>query len=121
MGSDIRELWIMQEHGPVMFQHTKDENVDSQIFGGFISAITSLAKNFTTSGLQSFELGDHRFFLFKQDGLLFIANTEKRVKIQKIEKEIKTNATKFMKKYSPTILHNWDGNTEIFEEFHQEI
>lgn len=121
MGSNIQDLWIMQDGGAVLFKHTQSDRVDSQLFGGFMSAINSIAATFSKEGLNNFELGDLRFYLMRQDGLLFVANTNKNVKPQKVEKDIKENITKFVKKYPREVLHNWNGDLTFFNDFKNEI
>lgn len=117
MGSDIQDLWIIQEHGTVLFKHTQNEKIDEQIFGGFMSALNSFAANFTSTGLHSFELGETRFFLYRKDGLIFIANANKKVKPEKVEQNIKDNANKFIAKYPMEFIQKWDGDVNRFKDF----
>jgi hypothetical protein len=121
MGNNIQDLWIMQEGGAVLFKHTQSEKIDPQLFGGFMSALNSMAATFSQDGLNNFELGELRFFVLKHKGLIFVANTKKKVKPKLVEKDIQNNITKFIKKYPEEVIQNWNGDLAFFNSFKAEI
>jgi hypothetical protein len=121
VGSNIQEFWVMLEGGSVLYRHTHSDIVDPQLFGGFMSAINSIAATFTKDGLNNFELGNLQFFVLKRDGLIFVANTKKNVKPQKVEKEIQNNINKFVSKYPPELLQTWNGDLTFFDGFKPDL
>ncbi len=75
MGRIIQDIWIMDYDGSVMFQRLFDHNLNSDLLGGFISALNTFAMQFDENGLSDFELGTKRFVIARNDDLLFITNS----------------------------------------------
>jgi hypothetical protein len=121
MGKDIQDLWILMEQGTVVFKHVFDEKLDSQLFGGFMSALNMFASQINKDGLNNFELGDKRFYLIKRGGMMFIANSRTNVKTKNALKELEDIVNNFFKKYPEELIRAWNGDLTFFEDFKVDI
>jgi hypothetical protein len=121
MGKDLQDLWILMQEGTVVFKQVFDEKVDSQLFGGFMSALNSFASQISQDGLNNFELGDKRFYLVKKNGMMFIANSRINVKVKNAIKELESIIDRFFKMFPPEILSAWNGDLSFFDSFKVDI
>jgi len=113
----IEDLWIMNnESGIMVFTRVFDEKLDSQLFGGFMSAINSFSEELNKEGLSSFELSKKRFIILKEGEFLFIASSNPKVKEKKVLSELKKIANKFFDTYKP-VLKDWDNDVSVFTDF----
>lgn len=120
MGKVLRDIWILTINGIVVFNRVFDETIDSQLFGGLMSAINSFAGEISHSALTNFELSDKRFTITKRENMLFIVNSDKGAKQKKVDKELNLIADKFIELY----LHrfkDFDGDISEFKAFEKEI
>ena len=121
MGKIIQDLWILKDEGVVIFKRVFEERVDSQLFGGFFSALNDFADNLDKGGINNFELSDKKFFILKQSNLIFIVNADKKVKGKDAQGELDKIVKKFFDSYPPEMLKSWDGNTTFFDNFSKKI
>src|SRR5271157_5225483 len=90
----IHDLWIMRENGIVLYQKCSGDVINGDLFGGFMSAINSVAALMSNSDIQS---------------------------MIKVDKKLVELSRLFFKQYTPDMLENWQGNTEIFTTLNKEI
>jgi hypothetical protein len=117
----VQDLWIVEDSGIVLFHRVFDEIVDANLFGGMMSALNSFAEELTTSGLSSFEVSNKLFSLLKVGNYIFIANTSKKRKLKKLNQELELIKNKFFENYEEELLLNWNGDTNLFEDFSLQI
>jgi len=117
----LQDIWILSEAGIVLFHRIYDENFDDQLFGSLLSALNSFAEEVVKDGLSNFELQNKRFTILKKNGLIFIANSSKKVKEKKVIEELEEVIERFFNLYSPQMLENWDNDVSIFRKFEFEI
>ncbi len=117
----IQDLWILEDSGIVLFHRVFDEIIDANLFGGMMSALNSFAEEITKSGLSNFEVSNKRFSLLKDGNYLFIANASKKRKLKKLNQELESIKNKFFETYQEEILNNWNGDTNLFDSFKQQI
>ncbi len=118
----LHDLWIITEDGIVLFNRVFNPQIETQLFGALLSAINTFAEEVSEGGLSHFELSNKQFVLLKKYEILFIANSPKKVKRDKIIHELEVISTKFIDKYPEIrIKKNWDGNIAQFSEFKDEI
>jgi hypothetical protein len=117
----IRDIWILFQGGTVIFQRTYGNQIDAQLFGGFMSALNTFAQQIYDKGLSGFELGNLVFFCKKEKDLLFIINTDKKANKKQVYSELEILINKFVKSYPPEIFNNWKGDVSIFENFKNKI
>jgi hypothetical protein len=111
----------MLTHGVVIFKRVYDERVDSQLFGGFMSALNSFASQIDEGGISNFELGTKKFILRRKNDLVFIANCDTKEKNKNAEKELENVVERFFKRYPEDMVKNWSGNAAFFDEFTSDI
>ena len=117
----LQDIWIISEGGIVLYHRVFDEKVDDQLFGGLMSALNSFAEELVHEGLSNFELEQKRFTFTKRNGLLFIANSSKKVKDKKVMEELSNIIKRFFELYPKEIFDNWEGDISIFLDFEKEI
>ncbi|HME55589.1 MAG TPA: hypothetical protein VKM55_25510 [Candidatus Lokiarchaeia archaeon] len=117
----IHDLWIMRENGIVLYQKCSGDVINGDLFGGFMSAINSVAALMSNSDIQSMIMGNKKLSMIKRHGILFIAFHDKRDRESKVDKKLVELSRLFFKQYTPDMLENWQGNTEIFTTLNKEI
>jgi hypothetical protein len=121
MGKIIQDIWVLKDEGVVIFKRVFEERVDAQLFGGFFSALNAFAANLDKGGINNFELSDKKFFIVKQNNLIFIVNSDKKVKAKDAQTELDKIIKRFFDCYPPEMLKSWDGNTSFFDNFTKKI
>ncbi|GAB4317566.1 MAG: hypothetical protein Kow0069_20390 [Promethearchaeota archaeon] len=126
----IRKLWIFTRTGLLLFEHSfdgkKDAALDSQLFGGFISAVESLSEQISggDARLESFSLAKFKFHIYVPSGsddyVLFVVQSEVKAdrQVRKLLAEIEG---RFRNLFPPELVRTWDGDTTIFEAFAGEV
>jgi hypothetical protein len=117
----LQDIWILLKNGVVIYQRTFNNDLDPQLFGGFMSALNSFATQLNRDGLSSFEMGNKKFYFLKRELLTFISNAAKEVKPKKVMDELINIADKFEQHYPREIIEHWDGNLNFFESFEKVI
>lgn len=117
----IRDIWIVNEAGVVLFDRVNDEKVDSQLFGSLLSAINAFAEELDQGGLNSFSLRHKKFVIFKEDNCLFIASSAAKYSKRQVSRELKAVAEKFFQIFPLKMIENWDGDVRVFKKFEEQI
>jgi hypothetical protein len=117
----IQDLWISLKSGIVLFSYVKNEKINPDLFGAMIAALDSYAKNLSEGGLCNFDLGEMKITLLEKNNLIFIANSSKKIKIQKIEEEINKIAKRFFELYPKTYFNKVYAQTHLFNDFKNEL
>ena len=121
MAKLIQDIWILQSDGIVLFSRVYHQHIEDQLFGALLSALDAFAQELSEGGLSNFEMGDLRFTIIKKYHLIFIANSSKKVKENKIITELKNISNKFFSIYPEEFLKNWDKDVSVFVNFKDEI
>src|SRR4030043_2390299 len=100
----IQDLWICQDSGLVVFHRVFHEYVDVNLFGGFMSALNAYSSALIEGGLSSFEIEEKRFTLFKTKGYIFISSSPRKIKEDKIIRELKFISDRFFNTYPAEFL-----------------
>ena len=116
----IKDLYIIY-HGVVIFSRTSGNAMNEQIFGAYITAIDQFSSELTEKGVQEFELQNLKYVLTRHGKLLFVASAPTKIKAKKILKELKIIESQFLEDYPIDFLGAWDGNVDIFKEFHKQL
>ncbi len=116
----IRDLWIIDESGTVLWNRVFEKKVEEQMFGALMRAIDSFAREISDNGLSSFEFGNTRFTFAKKNNFIFIGNAAKSVKDKKVQKELAQISDKFFREYSGELNH-YDNDISVFEGFEMRI
>jgi hypothetical protein len=105
----------MKSTGIVLFHRTFDKGVKPELFGMLMSALNSFANELSKTGLTNFELDKKRFTIKKVEDYLFIANSSRKHKMKKVNREMESLATKFFEIYDSELLKNFDGDMSCLE------
>ena len=116
----LKDLWILTEHGVVLFSRVFDQTINPQLFGGLMSALNSFAEKLTDGGISNFEMSDLRFVIVKRRNFLFIGSSLNKTKEKKVIDELKRISDVFFEVYND-ILINWDNDVNYFSDFGDHI
>ena len=113
----IDEFYVIAESGLCYYSKSREKEVDSALFTGFLTALNSLSQEITSEGMSSLVLQNRKYTISKIEGLLFIARTDVKMKDGVVRKELEEMQQIFLSKFSPSKLReSWDGNVTIFED-----
>jgi hypothetical protein len=121
MSKLLQDIWILDDSGIVLFHRVFDEKLDTDLFGGLLSALNSFAEQLTAGGLSNFELAEKSFIILKKKRFLFIANSSPKHSQKKVKQELKVLMQRFFQFYPEDVLNNWNGDTSIFYKFDKKI
>ena len=116
----LKDLWILTEHGVVLFSRVFDQTINPQLFGGLMSALNTFAEKLTDGGISNFEMSDLRFVIVKRRSFLFIGSSLNKTKEKKVIDELKRISDVFFEVYKE-ILVNWDNDVNYFSDFGEHI
>ncbi len=116
----LKDLWILTEHGVVLFSRVFDQTINPQLFGGLMSALNTFAEKLTDGGISNFEMSDLRFVIVKRRSFLFIGSSLNKTKEKKVIDELKRISDVFFEVYND-ILINWDNDVNYFSDFGDHI
>jgi hypothetical protein len=117
----IRDVWIVNEAGVVLFDRVDDVTVDTQLFGSLLSAINAFAEELGQGGLNSFSMRHKKFVILKEHNCLFIASTAAKYSEKQVSRELKAIAEKFFHTFPPKMIENWDSDVRVFKKFEKQI
>ncbi|TFG00914.1 MAG: hypothetical protein EU541_00975 [Promethearchaeota archaeon] len=117
----IRDLWIVNDAGVVLFSRVYDEKIDAQLFGSFLSAVNAFAEELDHGGLNSFSMEKKKITMFKEHNCLIIASSSPKYSKKEVSKELKAIANKFFETFPPKMIEKWDGDVRVFNEFEEQI
>ena len=121
MGGVINDIWILTIDGIVLFNTSENERVDTQLFGGLLSAITNFAKEISDSYMDNFVISNDRYYMKKENRLLFVIRTSKKIAEKTVNLMLKSIKEKFLIMYPEDFFETWDYNTNDFLDFKEEI
>jgi len=116
----LKDLWILTEHGVVLFSRVFDQTINPQLFGGLMSALNTFAEKLTDGGISNFEMSDLRFVIVKRRSFLFIGSSLNKTKEKKVIDELKRISDVFFEVYNEILL-NWDNDVNYFSDFGDHI
>lgn len=118
MPPTFEEIWIVRADGAMLFHKADgEERVQKDLFGGFISAINTVASMLDKGGLESIELGGKKLSMVKQENVFFIGSHDRKAKHEKVSKLLRVIADTFFDRYDVEIVETWRGNTVQFSGF----
>jgi len=104
----------------LLFNKVDEEKIDSLLFAGMMCALKTFAEQISNKMIQSFEVSEERYIIFKRKNLLFIAKSSKNVKQKKIKRELEYIIEKFFELYDDDLI-DFDGNISLFSLFEEYI
>ncbi|HME53960.1 MAG TPA: hypothetical protein VKM55_17170 [Candidatus Lokiarchaeia archaeon] len=116
----MEQLWIMKTDGIVLF-HKGTSEINSDLVGGFISAINTLASQMDENGLREIEFSQQCMLISKVNDVLFIILHDKHVKSKKVSQKLKQIIAVFSGLYPPSKIASWKGNLAEFAQLESAI
>ena len=116
----LRDFWVINTGGIVLFMRVFDKMVDDQLFGGFMSALNSFAMHLEEQGLTSFDLGNKKYIMLKRGTLFFVSNFDQKNNPKKARKELEQVAGEFLDTYASHV-DSWNGDTSFFAGFEHRV
>jgi len=116
MFDTLQDILIIAESGKVVASKVSNPQIEEQIFGMLMSALTSFIGELTHEQLNCLEFNNLRFDLIKRNSFLFLASSSRKIKHKKVLRIIDHVITLFFEQYPKEKLNKWDGNVNIFHE-----
>lgn len=113
----IKNLWITNLGGVLLFQHVSDSINSADLFGSFVNALHIFASQIFDKGLTGFELGVENYFVKKTSSALFIANSDSINKKKRVYEEFEKIIIEFNKRYSIEMVSSWNSDVKVFRSF----
>lgn len=117
----IEDLWILTDHGTVVYHQGYAQETQDQMFGMLMSALNTLAEKMADGGMSSLELSDKRLSFMKKRGFIFVGISLKKNKEKKINTQMNYIMDTFFNTYSELFLSTWDGDLSQFEDFGDQL
>jgi len=111
MFDTLQDILIIAESGKVVASKVSNPQIEEQIFGMLMSALTSFIGEFNNL----------RFDLIKRNNFLFLASSSRKIKHKKVLRILDHVITLFFERYPKEKLNKWDGNVNIFHELEDYI
>ena len=114
----VEELWIINGISGVTLVNQKiSEKIDSDLFGGFISAAQSMLKGMGESNFDHIEMGSVQMLILSDDkGEIFFVCRSPLIAQKEVLKEYLLELKEtFFNKYERH-LENWDGDLSHFDD-----
>jgi hypothetical protein len=105
----------------VVASKINNPQIEEQIFGMLISALSSFAHELTHEQLNCLEFSNLRFDLIKRNNFIFLASSSRRIKHKKVLRTLDHVINLFFQRYPTDKLNQWDGNANIFQELEKYI
>ena len=121
MFDTLQDILIITESGKVVASKINNPQIEEQVFGMLISALSSFAEELSDEQLNCFEFNNLRFDLIKRNNFIFLASSSRRIKHKKVLRILDHVITLFFQRYPKEELNNWDGNVNIFHELEDYI
>lgn len=121
MFDTLQDILIIAESGKVVASKVSNPQIEEQIFGMLMSALTSFIGELTNDQLNCLEFNNLRFDLIKRNSFLFLASSSRKVKHKKVLRILDHVITLFFERYPKEELNKWDGNVNIFQELEDYI
>ena len=121
MFDTLQDILIIAESGKVVASKVSNPQIEEQIFGMLMSALTSFIGELTHDQLNCLEFNNLRFDLIKRNSFLFLASSSRKIKHKKVLRILDHVITLFFERYPKEKLSKWDGNVNIFHELEDYI
>jgi len=121
MFDTLQDILIIAESGKVVASKVSNPQIEEQIFGMLMSALSSFIGELTHDQLNCLEFNNLRFDLIKRNKFLFLASSSRKIKHKKVLRILDHVITLFFERYPKEKLNKWDGSVNIFHELEDYI
>jgi hypothetical protein len=99
--------------------------MNNERFGMLMSALDNFAQKFSKMGIENFELDQQRYTIKKVGDYVFIANSSKKHKTKKVNREMEKLIERFFEIYNKDLLEEFNGDLTPLQQceecFREEI
>lgn len=114
----VRELWVMSEIGPELYNYAPDTEVDTDLLGGFMTAMQSFSMEMQHEQLNSLTIGRDRYDLINEEGVPFFVLGRSSVKTpENITKRILRKVSRLFHDEYSEHLQDFNGDCTPFSSF----
>lgn len=132
----LNNLYILKDGLPIYINRNQSDSSsnsekvdDDQItmMSGFFSAINSFAMTIGNFGsMKELKMNNVKFSFYKpenikNDSLLFVGSSDTEISTKTMESLLSKISSEFLRKYPYTIENRWDGRTEPFNDFNNDV
>lgn len=120
--SNVKEFWIIKKEGIPIFSYSPKDNLQSNLIGGFFSAIQTFAKNISTSSennyVSAISLGDSvfNFLINNRFDIFLILKSKEKLSEKVAKKHLKKIESLFLEDFENE-LESFDGDITVFQSF----
>lgn len=120
----LLEIFIIQKGSSFLLLRRsfteKTLAMNGVLFSGMISAISLFTKELKIGQITQFETGEHRVLISPHDEIIVVGIIEENKEDEFVEISLKKISEQFCEKFSQT-LKEWNGDTQIFEPFAENV
>ena len=117
----LKDILIVSESGKVIASKITNPQIEDQLFGMLITAVSSYAQEITHQDLNCLEFSNLRFDIKKKNGFLFLVSSSRQIKHKKVLRILEHIIELFFQRYPTDELNNWDGSINIFHDLEDYI
>ncbi|MFX1452284.1 MAG: hypothetical protein ACFFCM_15710 [Promethearchaeota archaeon] len=123
----ITEVWIIENSGVCLFNHSIESSIDEILFSGFLSGIRTFLEEIGEKKLEKLELGNSKLIFYNLDQfrLFVVLKSPKKTKDKYLEKKIEEVQKRFINLFGNQLLeHQKKGlpyNIDNFKDFRKEL
>jgi hypothetical protein len=120
--SSVKEFWIIKKEGIPIFSYSPKDNLQSNLIGGFFSAIQTFARNISTPSEKNYvsaiSLGDSvfNFLINNRYDIFFILKSKEKLSEKVAKRHLKEIESLFLEDFEQE-LDSFDGDTTVFQSF----
>ncbi|MFX0068490.1 MAG: hypothetical protein ACFE7S_06275 [Candidatus Hodarchaeota archaeon] len=118
----LRSLYIFSKSGETLFtKFFGEDEIDEQLFSGFISALFSLAREFGHRGMEIMKMDNLKFFYDFTDKLIFAVSADDGDDETAVKNLLATIRDRFLERYGEALAHWRGGDVSAFKDFEGDI
>jgi tetratricopeptide (TPR) repeat protein len=114
----LKDIWAYTKTGMEIFGYAPEMKFDSELFGGFLTALQSLSVEISDSTLDAIVIGNSRYNIYREENAEFFLLSRSLTKDneQTVKATLKILYTRFQKEYGEHLV-DFRGNIGPFSTF----
>ncbi|MBD3351804.1 MAG: hypothetical protein GF364_09995 [Candidatus Lokiarchaeota archaeon] len=114
----VKEVWIMAENGPEMYNYAPETEVDTDLLGGFMTAMQAFSMELQHESLNSLVIGRDRYDIVNEEDKKFFILGRSSIKTpDDVSKRILRKVSQLFYETYKTHLDNYNGDVTPFRNF----
>jgi len=115
----VKDLWIFSKSiGIELYSYSIATEVETDLLGGFMTAMQAMSEQITYKNLDSMIFGDARFTIYQEENrdIYILARSSAKMSEDLVERVLSIIYNRFWKEYQVQII-NFQGNVTPFQKF----